>query len=212
MTCESIQATMTEYLDGLLDGSEREEFELHLEDCGKCRQEAAELKSTLSWLKQAGDITPPVGLRAAVLSQLHQERHQFRSHRAGFSQAVAAAAVFLMLVAGNVYTVQPSLMKDAVQLRASEVAENYSSAPEADDAGVSIMEEMPVQPEEGTQEGENGKVAVSGEVKTENTTTVNNFTEQSRPFPLRLVLNLILAPLFLLLSGLALKKRKEATP
>ena len=110
MTCKQLQENLVDYLDGVLTGDVLAVAETHLSGCEQCREEVQELKQTLAWIKQAEDVTPPVNLRRDVLFQLKQEARK-RPHRfpSWLAHATAAAAVFIMLVAGNVAL--PSTMK-----------------------------------------------------------------------------------------------------
>lgn len=189
MTCEATRETMCEYLDGLLEGDRECQFKQHLADCADCRQEAEELRNTLSWVKQASDVNPPSGLRQAVLKQLAQEK-QTRRFAPGFSQAVAAAAVFLVLVMGNMVPAQL-----AVTDKAPAVLEDYiKQAPDM----------------EGTQEVAINTLESPTEMNRSGSIDDSAETRSNRNY--RLLLNATLAPVFLLLSFLAVKKRREARP
>jgi anti-sigma-K factor RskA len=67
-------------VDALAD-DERQLFESHLEACEACRQEVAELQATAARLGAAESMTPPAGMRDAVLSQLDHVRQEGPSRR-----------------------------------------------------------------------------------------------------------------------------------
>ena len=190
MACEKFKNTMDEYIDGILSGEELSEFQGHLSVCNACRQEIEELQSMLSWLKQASHVTPPKDLRESVLAELKEQGRNRRRFFPGFSQAVAAAAVLIMLVVSNLYLLPPSPISDSVPMRAAYQEETGAATPQGD---VTIY----------TQEAlDNRQFSEKSELSS---------GARSNPFPSRLVLNLVLMPLFLFFSLRALLKRKEAS-
>ncbi|NLZ39384.1 MAG: hypothetical protein GX893_07245 [Firmicutes bacterium] len=102
MTCFECRSLISEYLDNLLSAKKKEAFEAHLEDCQACRKEVKETRAAIQWLQQAdADLEPPVSIRPAVISVLQKEK---KKHFApGLKQFVAAAAVFIMVLVGNIY-------------------------------------------------------------------------------------------------------------
>lgn len=210
MTCEAVKNMMCEYLDGRLADNEQEMFNGHLSDCSSCREETEELKATLTWLKQADDVAPPQNLRRSVLDQLQKEKSEKQRRVApGFSHAVAAAALFIMLLAGNIYSVPSPLAKsDSALLRAEEYSLQEEALPDAE-MGVLTMDAARV--------GEDGEVGTSntftGSGSADDTAIVGVSTDRAaeqRRYPFRLALNLTAAPLLAVFSFLAVKKRKEA--
>jgi hypothetical protein len=94
---------MSEYLDGMLSASDCLAFEAHLVDCPSCCLEVQQSQETLTWLKQAAEVTPPPGLRAGVLARLALEPVPAQKPPifAYLSRYGAVAAVFLLLIVGN---------------------------------------------------------------------------------------------------------------
>ncbi|MBS3886460.1 MAG: zf-HC2 domain-containing protein [Dethiobacter sp.] len=190
MSCEKFTENMSAYLDGLLSGKELSEFQEHLSVCNRCSQEAEELQSMFSWLKQAGDVAPPKELRKSVLAELKKEQSsKGRRYLPGFSQAVAAAAVLIMLVVGNLSLLPPAPLSDTVPMRATYQEESGAETPPAD--AIIYTQEAP----------DNVQFSEKSEL---------NSAAGSEPFPRRLALNLILIPLFLFFSLRVIQKRKEA--
>ncbi|MEX1178727.1 MAG: anti-sigma factor [Nitriliruptor sp.] len=64
------------YAVNALPDDERRMFEAHLDACDACRQEVAELQATAARLGAASAMTPPAGLREAVLGQLGDVRQE----------------------------------------------------------------------------------------------------------------------------------------
>lgn len=103
MNCEQSRQYICEYLDGLLNPETQEALEAHLAQCVQCRAEIHELKASIAWLQQAEEVQPPANLRQNVLLKLQSEakiKQVFLPKQ--ILQCVAAAAVFILLVAGNV--------------------------------------------------------------------------------------------------------------
>ncbi|GAA2358439.1 anti-sigma factor [Saccharopolyspora halophila] len=64
------------YAVDALSGSERSEFERHLESCEECAQEVHELRETASRLGVAAAAEPPEGLKRRVLREIAQTRQE----------------------------------------------------------------------------------------------------------------------------------------
>lgn len=190
MICEGFQDIIDEYLDGVVRGKELQELQQHLSGCSACRQEVEELQSTLSWLKQAGDVVPPAGLRQSVLAELKNDQtRKGRFYFPGLSQVVAAAAVLIVLLAGNIYLLPPAADNDPLPFKAAYEAESGEAA----------------FPEGATIFSKEGRAIGQTNEKTETSPVAS-----ARPFIGRLILNLVLGPLFLFFVLLILQKRKEA--
>jgi hypothetical protein len=216
MTCELVRDVICEYMDGELESGQVESFEMHLEQCAACRSEVGELRETLAWVKQAEHVTPPAGLRQAVLKRIEEEKSIKRSRRfaPGFTQAVAAAAIFIFLVSGNI-----TLTRLPGSAGMPKGTFEIQSAP-------SIMEESTVQELESPdaippEDSSVIRSASKGSDKVETETTgvlVGSYDPDSGVAPgpsvfikySRVILNAVMLPLFAVFAWLAIKKRKVA--
>lgn len=149
MACQDLKTTIREYLDGELSSTQREVFEFHLRNCSHCRREVQELKSTLVWLKQAEEVTPPPDLRNRVLARIEKDKAApARRFALRLPKVVAAAAVFILLVAGNMALVRLPVGDDAgipVQYGKARGTESVPMAepPAAEDeVGVAVAPEI----------------------------------------------------------------------
>ena len=98
-----------------LDPDERAMFESHLDDCDACRADVAEFGGVAGELATATAVTPPPGLRDAVLSDIAETRQERppveridvarRRPRSGVLMAVAAAVIGLIAGAAIVLSV-----------------------------------------------------------------------------------------------------------
>lgn len=100
------------YAADALDPAERDEFELHLQQCADCRQEVAELRATTARLAGASFELPPAGLRARVLDEVSRTRqvspgvdrrlgdaHEPTLRRTWWQQPASLAAAFFLVAA-----------------------------------------------------------------------------------------------------------------
>ncbi len=131
MNCQNFRERICEYLDGDPDSDRAGAFTSHLGACSQCRSEVEELKATLAWLKRAKEVVPPPDLRNRVLARLEKEKTPAaRRFALRLPKAVAAAAVFVILVTGNLAMVRPPAGGAGIQLFSGE--RPMKSSPMAD--------------------------------------------------------------------------------
>ena len=100
------------YATDALDADERAAFDQHLESCGSCRLEVAELRATAARLAVAASTAAPAALRERVLAEISHTRQQSPlgavtalderrpgSARPWYRQPASAAAAVLLVVA-----------------------------------------------------------------------------------------------------------------
>jgi hypothetical protein len=206
MTCESVRDAMGEYLDGILCDTKQKEVESHLLACPDCRQEVQEVRETLGLLKQAGEVTPPKTLRPSVLAVLKREKTQQKRRFAPWiPQAMAAAVIFLLLVAGNVLPTQDRAPWDMRSLSTESgdwvEVDNFNDPP---------SEPGEAQPDIRTTDDSVNILTTDG--MEQEAGGMKNGLEEGTRSPWRLWFNILLLPLFIILSLLALKKRKGVMP
>ena len=114
MSDQELHTLTGAYATDALDSDERAAFEQHLESCGSCRLEVAELRATAARLAVATSSTAPSELRDRVLAEVAQtrqesplgavtrldERRPVQSPPWYRQPATAAAAVLLVIAAG----------------------------------------------------------------------------------------------------------------
>lgn len=218
MTCEQLQQKIVDYLDGVLAEDELTVAETHLSDCEQCRQEVQELKQALAWIKQAEGVTPPPNLRRNVLKQLEREVNKRpRRFPSWLAHTAAAAAVFIVLVAGNVTLpsatklaseAPPSVMQEETLMFGSPADDTV--APEKQGV-LRFAESDSIENYDVSGEGDGAHISIA---TSEATGATADIVEEpaKRTLPPRILFNLISVPLFLLLAWLALRKRREAMP
>lgn len=162
-----------------LPPDEAELFELHLRECGSCRQEVDELRATASRLGAATAETPPDGLKRRVMDEIGRTRQlppvvtsitepslPARTWRR--RQVVSAAAAAVVLVAGGAAAAE-MLRSDSDDDAADELAA-IIGAPDAQTVrgtvsgggrvtlvvskrsakAVVVLDELPAQPDDRT--------------------------------------------------------------
>ena len=80
--CDAVQARLTEYLDGRLNGREMQRIGAHLEGCRECAHEWVSLRQTQGWLAELGPAPEPEDLLLRIRVAVSQERA--RSRRSPF--------------------------------------------------------------------------------------------------------------------------------
>jgi anti-sigma factor RsiW len=68
-TCDQIEARLSDYLDGLLTGPERAEYEAHAESCPECAPLLASVRSLVGELHAMGEVEAPPRLVYAILDK-----------------------------------------------------------------------------------------------------------------------------------------------
>lgn len=104
---------LSEYLDGELDGAERQALEQHLRDCDDCTRVLAELEQVVAIAANAPELPPERDLWAGIAQRIAAPRvvaletHRKPARRISFTlpQLAAAAALVMMLGAGSLYLV-----------------------------------------------------------------------------------------------------------
>lgn len=216
MTCRQVREQMCEFLDGCLDEGLSSRFSSHLEDCVACRKEVAELRHALFFIKQAMPVEPPCGLREAVLAKIKGDHAACRRRvPAGFSQAVAAAVVFLLVVSGNLFLALPRYRNQAVLPGTFQGSQTGESLAEEGAGSQSSTVDQAKGMDQGPSRVPGGeRTNLEAAPATDEDT---RFILASRQDPaverirvVRFVLNLVLLPLFPVLLLIAVIKRREA--
>jgi anti-sigma-K factor RskA len=68
-TCDQIEARLSDYLDGLLPGPERAEFDEHVAECAQCAPLVASVRSVVSGMQAMKPIDAPPRLIYAILDE-----------------------------------------------------------------------------------------------------------------------------------------------
>jgi len=130
MTPDQWTARLSEYLDGELDGAERQALDAHLDGCADCRDTLAELKrvtlraTALSDREPAADLWPGIAARiglpaatAARVSRLAPRRWSFT-----LPQLAAAGLLLAAVGAGGLWLAQRSWSPEPAAMAREPVA------------------------------------------------------------------------------------------
>lgn len=222
MTCKQARQLMSKYLENGLQENENVAFRSHLAVCPDCRCQAEEIGRALDFVRRVEPPSLPSNLRQAVLQQIQREAavKRKRAFAPGFMQGAAAAAVFVLLVAGNVSlgVSVPRMNGDTppVALKSPSVAQEYAVVSEEAPTPAAPDVRMFANTSEAQAEATAGDSRQTAEPATGITPTSANDSALEGTQPgrfisiLRLALNMFLVPLFLAFSWQAVKKRREA--
>ncbi len=68
-TCDQIEARLSDYLEGVLQGPDRAAFEAHVETCKECAPLLTSVRSLVGELRSMGELEAPPRLVYAILDQ-----------------------------------------------------------------------------------------------------------------------------------------------
>jgi anti-sigma factor RsiW len=133
MTPHLFEATLNDYVDGLLPEAERAAAEAHLAACGRCRAEEAALRGLVRRLGGLpAEIAPPRDLRPEIAARAAAEESSPMRRRLPRWAPLAAAAV-LVLAVTTLYspgerTPGDALAADPVAVEFREAEKRYAGA------------------------------------------------------------------------------------
>jgi anti-sigma factor RsiW len=81
-TCEQIEARLSDYLDGVLTGSERTEFDSHVNGCERCTPLVASVAHLVSGMHSMDQLAEPPRLVYAILDKTLGPREALTGWRA----------------------------------------------------------------------------------------------------------------------------------
>src|SRR3990170_923848 len=72
MTHDEARARLSALIDGALEAGEAADVAAHLEGCASCRADLAQLRATVTMLREVDPVQAPEGFAAAVRGRLEQ--------------------------------------------------------------------------------------------------------------------------------------------
>jgi hypothetical protein len=131
MTPDQWTARLSEYLDGELDGAERQALDAHLEQCADCRDTLAELRrvtlraTALSDREPSADLWPGIAARIGLPAATAARASRSAPRRWSFTlpQLAAAGLVVAAVGAGGLWLAQRSWLPESVVREAPAAAE-----------------------------------------------------------------------------------------
>jgi hypothetical protein len=117
MNCKTVIANLDNYLDGYLDDSSQESFQIHLDECQACRTEVFRAKSQIASLKTlpVPPMDPGFQMRA-----FRQARKKSYAHKMRYPAWIAVAAVLILFVSIGV-DFQNNWFADQSQINVVEI-------------------------------------------------------------------------------------------
>lgn len=72
MRCNDVEELLDAYIDGLLPEKDRKELDSHMEECGSCKKEYAELKEMIYGLRAVAMVTVPADFTYRVMDRINK--------------------------------------------------------------------------------------------------------------------------------------------
>ena len=117
MQCNDIQEKLSVYIEGDISSEERMLIDEHLKSCQQCNETIAEMKKTTEYVRNLGDIEPPIWLTQKIMTKIRSEADKEKSiwqklfHPLHIKLPVEAAVAVLLAVT-TIYifkTMQPEM-------------------------------------------------------------------------------------------------------
>ncbi|MEK3889059.1 anti-sigma factor [Bacillus sp. FSL K6-3431] len=122
---EEIVLYMQEYLDGDLSREDEQVLKEHLQKCSSCQTHFQELKRTIAYVKSTSHIRVSKDFTANVMGRLPKEKNSIGMKRwLRHHPLLAAASLFLILMAGSVLGMWNDDQKFSVTTRENLIVEN----------------------------------------------------------------------------------------
>lgn len=111
-TCDQVEARLSDYLDGLLTGPERAEFEAHANSCANCASLLASVRSLVTGMHAMEEVEAPPRLVYAILDKTLGPRESVTGWQAflkfirgmatpKFAYGTASVMATLIILAGS---------------------------------------------------------------------------------------------------------------
>ncbi|MBP1914471.1 anti-sigma factor family protein [Lederbergia galactosidilytica] len=158
---EEIVLYMHDYLDGDLPYEKEQILKNHLQQCSSCQTHFHELKRTIAYIQSPSNLQPSNNFASNVMANLPKEKSSagvkrwFRHH-----PILVAASLFLILMAGSMFSMWSDDQRFSVTKQSNLVVENTT---------VIVPEGKVV---DGDITVKNGDIRIEGEVKG-NVTVIN---------------------------------------
>ena len=111
MNCQEFTLLIDDYLDGSLDNNQIVSIEKHITECNSCHEKLSQAQDLLNGLKNipVPEMSPGFAQRAIrqATEQKQPNEHHRRGFITGFSSAIAAGLVLVLVVGGLLPTQQP---------------------------------------------------------------------------------------------------------
>jgi hypothetical protein len=76
MECKDIQKRLSAYIDKSVSPQQKTAIDKHLKQCQRCRRDLADLKKTITYVRQLEEVEPPRWLAQQVMAQVRAEAEE----------------------------------------------------------------------------------------------------------------------------------------
>jgi hypothetical protein len=105
MECTHFQERLSDYLEGLLSGEDKTQFDEHLQSCSRCRESLSDLARTVEYVRDLKEVEPPPWLTQQVMTKIKEETEAKKSFftrlfpSSGFKLPKEAIATVIIAIA-----------------------------------------------------------------------------------------------------------------
>ncbi|SHH88188.1 Putative zinc-finger [Caloranaerobacter azorensis DSM 13643] len=122
MDCKSFEEKISFYIDDMLDEAEKDELELHLKKCNKCRILFENINSIVNYAKDCEEIELPEDFNEKLKTRL-KEVEKPRSYKNRFKILSMIAATFLVVIISiSIFTSNNSKIEESSMYYTKEAA------------------------------------------------------------------------------------------
>ncbi len=122
MDCKSFEEKISLYIDDMLDEAERDELELHLKKCNKCRILFENINSIVNYAKDCEEIELPEDFNEKLKIRL-KEVEKPKSYKNRFKILSMIAATFLVVIISiSIFTSNNSKIEESSMYYTKEAA------------------------------------------------------------------------------------------
>jgi hypothetical protein len=130
MECKDIHERLSAYIEKDVSAKQKAAIDKHLKQCTKCRQELADLKRTIGYVKQLDEVEPPRWLAQRVMARVKAEAEE----KPGIVQRLfyplhiklpLEAIAIIFIAVGTLYifkTMQPQMQLAKIPTETREMA------------------------------------------------------------------------------------------
>ncbi len=140
MHCKQITGWLSEYVDGTLEQTKRDQLEAHIETCAACRDDVTSLRQTLALLNEIESVPPPPDLLQRIHTQISEEdavqkRSLWLILRTPQAQSAIAASVLITLGLYLFHHTQPTPAQQSADNNIAHSSANETSGDNVITAG-----------------------------------------------------------------------------
>ncbi len=137
MECKDIQKRLSAYLEKAVSPQQKTAIDAHLQECKRCRQDLADLKRTIEYVRRLEEVEPPRWLAQRVMARVRAEAEEKpgivkRLFYPFYIKLPLEAIAVIFIAVGAIYifkTMQPQMQLAKIPTETREVAPAPATAP-----------------------------------------------------------------------------------